>query len=54
MLDIVDDSRLKINQKGAGNIMVIIGLVEENILSVISLCRIFLKNTFGADSVFLT
>jgi hypothetical protein len=31
----VDDSRLKVKKQGAGDVVIVIGLVEEHILSIV-------------------
>ena len=54
ILDCVDDTGLQVDKKRARDVVLIISLVEENILPVISLGRIFLQVTFGVDSVLLT
>ena len=54
VLDAVNDSRLEIDEKGARNVMLIVGLVEEDIFPVVALCRIFLQNAFSADTVLHT
>jgi hypothetical protein len=53
ILNRIDNTRLQINQKSARNIVLIICLIEKHILSVISLCRIFLQVTFRIDSMLL-
>jgi hypothetical protein len=54
ILDSIDDTGLQVDKERARDIVLIISLVEENILSVISLGRIFLQVTLGVDSVLLT
>ena len=54
ILDCVDDTGLQVDEERARYVVLIISLVEENILPVISLGRIFLQVTFGVDSVLLT
>lgn len=54
ILDSVDDTGLQVDEERARDVVLIISLVEENILSVISLGGIFLQVTFGVDSVLLT
>jgi len=54
ILDCVDDTGLQVDEERARYVVLIISLVEENILSVISLGRIFLQVTLGVDSVLLT
>lgn len=54
ILDGVDDSGLQVDEECARDVVLIISLVEENILPVISLCRIFFQVPLGVDSVLLT
>jgi hypothetical protein len=53
VLNTVDDSRLEINEESSWNVMLIISLVEEDVLSVLSISRIVFQYTFWVDSMFL-
>jgi hypothetical protein len=54
ILDCVDDTGLQIDEERARDVVFIISLVEENILSIISLGRIFLQVSLWIYSVLLT
>ena len=50
----VDDTGFQVDEECARDVVLIISLVEEDILPVISLGRIFLQVPLGVDSVLLT
>ena len=50
-LNVVDDTRLQVDQKGSRNVMLVICLVEEYIFSILALSCVWLQNTVGGDSV---
>jgi hypothetical protein len=50
----VDDTGLQVDEERARDVVLIISLVEEDVLPVISLGRIFLQVPLGVDSVLLT
>lgn len=54
-MDSVYDSRLKVNKKRARNIMIIVGLIEKNIFSVLYLIAhcILLEYAGRADAMLL-
>ena len=51
--DPVDDSRLKVEQDGAGDVARVVGLVEEDIFAVAAFRRKVLEVTVLIDAVFL-
>jgi len=51
VLDAVDDTRLQVDHKCARNIMLVVGLIEEDIFSIVSLSRVLFENTLSADTV---
>jgi hypothetical protein len=53
-LDCVEDSRFQIQENGARNITSIVRLVEEDILSVSTLCRKVFKVAILIDTMLLT
>ena len=54
ILDGVDDTGLQVDEERARDVVLVISLIEEDILPVISLGRIFLQVALGVDSVLLT
>ena len=49
--DTIDDSRLEVHEDRAGNVMLIIRLVEEHILAIRSVHCKWLENAFRIDAV---
>jgi hypothetical protein len=52
LFDVVDDTWFKIDKQGSRNIMLVVGLVEENIFSVFALSSVWLEDSIRSDSVF--
>lgn len=49
--DGVDDPRLQIQQDGAGNVVLVICLVEEHVLPICALCGVVLQGALRRDSM---
>lgn len=47
-------TRLKVDKNRAGDVMLVVCLIEEHVLAVAAFCRPFFKNTFFADAMFST
>jgi len=53
-LDTVDNSRLKINQDGAGNVASVVALVEEDIFAITAFGGKVFKLPVATDAMLLT
>ena len=48
----MDNAGLQVNQKCAGDVVLIVSLIEEHVFPIVALRRILFKNSFATDAVF--
>lgn len=43
--DLIDDSRLEVDENAAGDVLMIVGLIEKYILTIVAFSGVILKST---------